>query len=154
MDRMSGSINGSTIIPALRYRDAYAAIEWLCGVLGMTKHAVHPGPDHTVAHAQLTYGGGMLMLGSASNDSGAARHWISVEETGGRETAGLCLVVSEGECRAIYERVKAEGATIVQEMMEPEYGGLSFNCSDPEGHTWWVGSYDPWAEPAQEETKA
>ena len=33
----------STIMPALRYRDANAAIEWLCNVLGFEKHAVIRG---------------------------------------------------------------------------------------------------------------
>ena len=31
----------STIIPGLRYRDAPAAIEWLCRVLGFEKHVVY-----------------------------------------------------------------------------------------------------------------
>src|SRR5450432_1008129 len=54
----------SAVIPALRYRDAPAAIEWLCRVIGFEKHLVVPGPDNTIAHAQLALGGGMLMLGS------------------------------------------------------------------------------------------
>jgi uncharacterized glyoxalase superfamily protein PhnB len=53
------------IFPALRYRDAPAAIEWLVGVLGFEKHMVVPGEDGGIAHAQLTFGPGMIMLGSA-----------------------------------------------------------------------------------------
>ena len=34
----------STIMPSMRYRDANAAIEWLCNVFGFEKHAVYPGP--------------------------------------------------------------------------------------------------------------
>ena len=66
----------SSIIPAMRYRDASAAIEWLCRVIGFEKHLVVPGPDNAIAHAQLSLGGGMLMLGSVGNHSGSA--WISL----------------------------------------------------------------------------
>lgn len=53
-----------TVIPCLRYRDAPAAIEWLCRVLGFEKQLVVPNPDGTIAHAQLSFGNGMIMLGS------------------------------------------------------------------------------------------
>jgi uncharacterized glyoxalase superfamily protein PhnB len=55
------------VIPALHYRDAHAAIDWLVHVFGFTKQLVIPGPNHTVAHAQLTFGNGMIMLGSAAD---------------------------------------------------------------------------------------
>jgi uncharacterized glyoxalase superfamily protein PhnB len=140
---------GSTIIPSIRYKDAHAAIDWLVRVFGFTKQAVYEGPNGTVAHAQLTRGGGMLMLGSATDvDSAYVRRWISLEETRGRETVGLCLTVSDEDCVAIYARAKAEGAEIVQELNSPEYGGKAFACCDLEGHIWWVGSYNPWAEMA------
>ena len=41
----------STVIPAMRYRDANAAIEWLCKAFGFEKHLVVPGENGTVAHA-------------------------------------------------------------------------------------------------------
>src|SRR5690606_38207307 len=41
----------SPIIPCLRYRDAPAAIEWLCRAFGFEKHAVYAEGD-TVHHAQ------------------------------------------------------------------------------------------------------
>jgi len=53
----------STVMPALRYRNAPAAIDWLCQVFGFERHAVHQGPDGTIAHAELKLGGGMIMLG-------------------------------------------------------------------------------------------
>jgi uncharacterized glyoxalase superfamily protein PhnB len=86
------------------------------------------------------------MLGSASNQGEFARTWIGLDETGGRETAGLCLIVTDDECLAIYDRVKAAGTEIVQQLTSPEYGGKSFGCRDLEGHIWWIGSYNPWAE--------
>ena len=58
----------ATVIPTLRYRDAPAAIEWLCRAFGFEKHLVVPGDDGTIAHAQLVFGNGMIMLGSARDD--------------------------------------------------------------------------------------
>lgn len=55
---------GSAMILAMRYRDAYAAIVWLCNAFGFKKHAVYAAGD-IAQHAQLILGNGMIMLGSA-----------------------------------------------------------------------------------------
>ena len=134
---------GSMLIPSVRYKDAHAAIEWLERVLGFTRQAVYEGPDETVAHAQLTFGKtGMLMLGSASNASPHPEFNARPEEIGGRVTSPMYLVVKD--CAPLWERVKAEGAEILMELKEMEYGGKSFAVKDPEGYHWSVGEYDPW----------
>ena len=43
-------------------------------------------------------------------------------------------------------RAVAAGATIVIDIADQPYGGRGYACKDPEGHYWWFGSYDPWAE--------
>jgi uncharacterized glyoxalase superfamily protein PhnB len=139
------TITGSSIIPSLRYRDARAAIEWLTRVFGFTAQAVYDGPNNSVAHAQLTCGAGMLMLGSETDMGVYARQSITLRETGGRETIGLCLIAEDAE--EIYKRVKAAGVEILEEISSPPYGGRAFACRDIEGHIWWVGSYNPWAGP-------
>lgn len=131
----------STIIPCLRYRDALAAIDWLCGAFGFTKHAVY-ADGKIVHHAQLTFGNGMVMLGSADNDSEWGRQIAQPDEIGMRETQSPCVIV--GDVDAHYARAKAAGATIVQDIADQGYGGRGYSCRDPEGHLWWFGSYDPW----------
>ncbi len=101
------ALTGSTIIPSMRYRDAYAAIEWLCNTLGFTRNAVYPGPDNTVAHAQLTMGTGMVMLGSASNPGTRPEHWVHPDEVGRRVTTPVYIVIAN--CTPAYERAKAAG---------------------------------------------
>lgn len=66
------------------------------------------------------------------------------DEIGGRETQAPYLIVAD--CDAVYATAKAAGAEIVLELEEKDYGGKGFTCRDPEGHVWYVGSYDPWAE--------
>jgi uncharacterized glyoxalase superfamily protein PhnB len=135
-------LSGSAVIPAMRYRDAHAAIEWLVRVLGFTAQAVYDGPEGMVAHAQLTLGRGMVMLGSASNQGGRPENWAQPDEIGRRCTHSVYLVVSDA--KAVYERAKAAGAEITQELQEMDYGGWAFGCKDPEGHAWSIGEYDPW----------
>src|SRR4029077_378114 len=57
----------ATVIPALQYQDAPAAIAFLCKAFGFEKMAVYEGEGGTIEHAQLTLGNGMVMLGSAKD---------------------------------------------------------------------------------------
>ena len=132
----------STVIPALRYRDAHRAIDFLVAAFGFERQAVYDGPDNTVMHAQLTFGNGMIMLGSASNPGEASKWMAQPDEIGGRETTVPCLVVTDAS--AVYATAKAAGAQIVMELAEMPYGGKAFACTDLEGHRWSIGEYDPW----------
>ncbi|WP_158944518.1 VOC family protein [Granulicella sp. S190] len=151
---MNTQINttGSAIIPSLRYRDALAAIDWLVKVFGFKKQAVFVAPDNkTVQHAQLTFGNGMIMIGSVDNGGEAGKYMVQPDEVGFRETQGAYLVVPDAD--AIYAAAKTAGAEMVIDIRDMDYGGRHFSCRDLEGHTWGVGTYDPWApEPKQTET--
>lgn len=133
----------STIIPSMRYRDALAMIEWLVQAFGFEKKAVYMNGESLVAHAELTFGNGMMMLGSVNNGSETAVHSVQPDEIGGRQTRGIYLLV--GNCDAIYASAKAAGAEMVLDLRTMDYGGKAFTCSDPEGHHWSIGEYDPWA---------
>ena len=136
---------GSLVIPALRYRDAHAAITWLQHAFGFTAKEVHDGPDNTVAHAELTLGSGMIMLGSASNQGPQAKFFAQPDEIGGRSTHSVYLAVPDAA--ATYETAQAKGAEITMPIAEMPYGGKAFACRDLEGHLWSIGEYDPWAQP-------
>lgn len=133
----------ATIIPCLRYRNAPAAIAWLCSVFGFKEQAVYPNPDGTIAHAQLVFGNGMIMLGSAS-----ASEWGQLikqpDEIGGAETQSAYVIVEDAD--VLYDRAKAAGAQIVLDIKDEDYGGRGFTCRDIEGHIWNFGTYDPWHE--------
>lgn len=139
---VSAPTTASTIMPAMRYRDAHAAIEWLCKVFGFKQHAVYPGPNNTVGHAELTLGGGMIMLGSGKDDE-HSRRFKSPCDLGDQETRSVYIVVSDVD--AVYARAKSAGGKIVRELQNTDYGSREFSVADPEGHSWSVGTYDPWA---------
>ena len=137
-------VTQATVIPCLKYRDAPAAIAWLCEAFGFEKHAVYPNPDGTIAHAQLTFGNGMIMLGSVQSGSSEWSRLITQpDQIGGAETQSPYLIVTDAD--AIYHRAKAAGATIVIEIKDEDYGGRGFSCRDLEGRLWNFGTYDPWS---------
>jgi uncharacterized glyoxalase superfamily protein PhnB len=131
----------TTVIPCLRYRNAPAAIEWLCKAFSFDKQLVVPNPDGTIAHAQLSFGNGMIMLGSVV-DSDFGRLMKQPDEIAGAETQTPYVIVADAD--AVYSRAKAAGAQIVLDIKNEDYGGRGFSCRDLEGHLWNFGTYDPW----------
>ena len=133
----------STVIPALRYRNAPAAIDWLCQVFGFERHAVYEGDNGTIAHAELSLGNGMIMLGSGKDDE-IGRGFKPPVELGGVETRHIYLVVPDAD--AAYARAVAAGAVVIRPLQDTPYGSREFAVKDPEGHSWSAGTYDPWAK--------
>ena len=102
-----------------------------------------PNADGTIAHAQLSFGNGMIMLGSVLEvETEFGRLIKQPDEIGGFETQSAYVVVSDAD--EIYARAKAAGAEIVIEIKDEDYGGRDFSCRDLEGHLWNIGTYDPW----------
>jgi uncharacterized glyoxalase superfamily protein PhnB len=133
----------ATIIPTLRYRDAAAAIEWLCRAFGFTKHLVVPGEAGAIAHAQLAYGNGMIMLGTAGDDE-FGKLQRTPAQVGGVGTQSPYIIVPDADTH--HARAVAAGAKVVYAIRDETYGGRGYSCLDPEGHLWNFGTYNPWAE--------
>jgi uncharacterized glyoxalase superfamily protein PhnB len=131
----------ATIIPTLRYEDAPKAIDWLCRAFGFERHVVYPGEDGTVAHAQLTFGNGMIMVGSARDDE-FGKLQRTPAEAGGFGTQSPYVIVADAD--AHHARAVAAGAKVVYALRTEDYGGRGYSCRDPEGHLWNFGTYDPW----------
>jgi uncharacterized glyoxalase superfamily protein PhnB len=131
----------ATVIPALQYQDAPAAIDFLCRAFGFEKKAVYEGEGGSIAHAELTLGHGMVMLGSAK-DTEYGKLLVRPRVAGG-VTMSVYAIVEDVD--AHFARAKAAGAEITREPVTQDYGGRDYTCKDPEGHVWTFGSYDPWA---------
>ena len=94
--------NNARIIPALRYKDAAAAIDWLCQAFGFEKHLVVEGDHQVIQHAQLVLGNSMVMLGSARDDE-YGRNFSTPDEVNGKNTQAPYLIVDDID--AIYHKV-------------------------------------------------
>jgi uncharacterized glyoxalase superfamily protein PhnB len=132
----------TTIIPTMYYRDAPAAIEWLCAALGFEQHLRVPDDAGGIAHAQLKFGNGMIMLSSA-NDSPWGQLMVQPADIGRRDTQCCCLTVADVDAHCA--RARAHGAEIIDEPSDKDYGGRGYGLRDLESRVWWIGSYDPWA---------
>lgn len=146
---MSEPVNETTVtvIPVLRYRDAPAAIEWLCSTFGFEEHLVVPNIDGSIAHAQLVFGNGMVMLGSVQKiETEFGRLMKQPDQLGGASTQSIYVVVKDADLA--YAQANAADAKIALNIRSEDYGGRGFSCYDPEGYLWSFGSYDPWARPS------
>ena len=132
----------ATFIPTMRYQDARRMIGWLRDAFGFERHAVHEDGEGGIAHAQLTLGDGMVMLGSARDDE-FGRLQATPARLGGT-TQSPYVVVADAD--AVHARAMATSAEIVMAIKDEDYGGRVFTCRDPEGHLWSFGTYDPWAQ--------
>ena len=136
----SGPKTAVTAIQTMRYRDAPAAVEWLCRAFGFERHLVVPGPDGAIAHAELGSGAGMIMPGS--HGSGEFDHLMATPgDAGGRCTQSVYVVAADVDGH--HDRAAGAGAEIIMPPRGQDFGVRSTICRDPEGHVWSFGSYDP-----------
>jgi uncharacterized glyoxalase superfamily protein PhnB len=93
-----------------------------------------------IAHAQLEFGNGMIMLGSAGDG-----HFDAYQKTpadvGGVGTSSAYVIVADAD--AHHARARAAGAQILIELKDEDYGGRGYTCRDPEGRVPSSGPYDP-----------
>jgi uncharacterized glyoxalase superfamily protein PhnB len=115
------------LVPYLIYRDAPAAIDFLCRAFSFVERLRYPMPDGRVGHAELTFDGQLMMLASAARGFGASP--LDLEAVHGLV---YCRV---DDLDAHFVRARDAGATIV---VEPEeaHGERIYRALDPEGHRW------------------
>ena len=127
------------IFPALRYRDANAAIEWLKEAFACEEKAVYRGDDGKVQHAELRLGTGVVMLGESREEG-----WMGGKAPDPRaSTVSIYAVVADPDAHR--ERAKAAGAEIVRELEDMDYGSREYSARDLDGNLWSFGTYDPYA---------
>jgi uncharacterized glyoxalase superfamily protein PhnB len=127
----------------MRYRDAPAAIDFLERAFGFVRREVIANEDGTIAHAELSLGPSILMLGSDRDDplvgSRAGKGWIYV-----------AIDDPDEHCA----RARAAGAEIVTELHDTDYGSRDYAARDLDGNLWHFGTYRPAVEPAASDIAA
>jgi uncharacterized glyoxalase superfamily protein PhnB len=124
-----------TIFPKLYYNDAPAALEWLVRVYGFTARLVVPGAPGKIIHAELSFGEGVIMLGSARPEAGLR----SPQDLPGSHQVNSVYVTDPD---AHYARAAAAGAEIVNALYDAVHG-RGYETKDLEGHVWSFGNYRP-----------
>ena len=124
-----------TIFPLLRYRDARAAIRWLCDTFGFELLFAVPESGPVVRHAQLKLGTNIIMLGSVRGDDGMASPLDA-----GVVTQALCVYVEDADLDAHYARARAAATG---PPYATDFGAREYHARDLEGHPWTFGTYRP-----------
>ncbi len=121
----------ASIFPAVRYRDAQGALDWLERTFGLERMMVVPGPAGTVAHAEMRFGNGVVMLGSEQ---------ARPDNPWGSET-GIYVAVEDVDSH--HARAVASGAEIVMPLADTDHGSREYSARDVEGRLWSFGTYRP-----------
>jgi uncharacterized glyoxalase superfamily protein PhnB len=115
------------ISPYLYYNDVDAALTWLSKTFGFRERSRMTLPDGLVAHAEMEFGGGIVMLGHPGPDYQNPRRLGGV-------TQGLYIYVDDVDEH--YRLARNAGANILDEPADQFYGDRRYTTEDPEGHQW------------------
>ncbi|MGB9332350.1 MAG: VOC family protein [Steroidobacteraceae bacterium] len=119
-----------SFIPSLAYKDNRAALKWLQSAFGFEPSEVLTDAEGNIAHAEMTHGDGVVMIGTEWAD------WTrSPASLGGKNTQRVHVRIEHGideHCA----RARRAGATIVKEPDDQFYGDRTYIAADLEGHYW------------------
>ena len=127
--------------PFLRYHDAPAAIDWLVKAFRFREQMVVPNENGTIAHAELGFESGVMMLASARDDELR----IKSPRDHGAVTGGIYVYLEDIDAHC--DSARAAGAEIVRGPKDTDYGSREYTARDREGHLWSFGTYRPNTEP-------
>ncbi|MFI9582935.1 VOC family protein [Streptomyces sp. NPDC052236] len=136
--RAKSSAKSPSICPTLTYADAKAAIRQLTEGFGFTQHALYEGEGGMVAHAELAFGNGMVMLGT----KGTGSEFDKLMQDAGP----MGVYVRVDDVDAHHSRAVEHGVEIVMPPTDQESGSRDYIARDLEGNVWSFGTYAPGAE--------
>lgn len=116
-----------TVLPHVIYGDVADALTWLAATFGFVEHYRYGEPGEPVQGAQMRFGNAWIQLGSSRAGSASPAR------------LGYCtqyLTVFVHDVDAHYDRARAAGAEIVEELNETPYGERQYGVEDLEGHHW------------------
>lgn len=119
-----------TFIPSLVYKDRRAALAWLQAAFGFRTRHVLCDAEGNVVHAEMTYGDGVVMIGTEW--AGWTRSPLAVD---GKNTQRVNVRIDSGIDEHCAQARRA-GAKIVKEPEDQFYGERTYIAADPEGHHW------------------
>ncbi len=123
-----------TLKTYLAVEDAARAIDFYKEAFGAEETVRMPGPDGSVAHAELQIGDSKLMLSDPFPQSDVR----PPTERGG-PTASVFMYVDDAD--AVFERAQAAGATVAMPLENMFWGDRFGSLADPFGHVWSVATH-------------
>ena len=127
----------STITPIVPYRDLRAAIDFLCDAFAFERHALHEDSEGNLIHVELRLGDDFIM---PTEPREAAAGGVPIPLGSEHQ-----LYVAVEDADAHHDRANAAGAEIVMTLRDTDHGSRDYSARDPEGNTWYFGTYRPGA---------
>jgi len=117
--------------PYLVVRGAAKAIDFYKKAFGAKEVMRMPGPDGKIGHADLSIGGGHIMLADESPEMGH-----KAPETVGGSSVSIVLYVENVD--EVVRRATGAGAKLDRPVEDQFYGDRAGSVTDPFGHIWHV----------------
>ena len=129
------------VTPYLNVRDAAAAIDFYVAALGAVELHRLVGDDGRIGHAQLQFGGSVIMLADEYPEFG-----VSGPESLGGSSCSFHLEVDD--VYAAHARAIAHGAIAERPVEDQFHGSRQGAVRDPFGHRWVRSAPTPGYDPA------
>ena len=120
------------VTPYLYYQDVAAALRFLADAFGFREKLRMPGSDGKIAHAEMTLGDGLVMMGCPGAEYRNPKRL-------GQTTQSLYVYVDDVDAHCA--RAKKAGAKIINEPEDQFYGDRRYGAEDPEGHHWFFATH-------------
>ena len=120
------------VTPYLYYQDVAGALRFLADAFGFRERLRMPGKDGDIAHAEMTLGDGVVMMGCPGRDYRNPKRL-------GQTTQSLYIYVDDVDAHCA--RAKQAGAKILNEPEDQFYGDRRYGAEDPEGHHWFFATH-------------
>lgn len=130
---MSDAFPRPSLGTAVYYLDPFAALDWLEKAFGFERQFVVTDNDGQLAHSEMRFGNGYIMVCRAW-----AEDMASPQSIGGKNTQSVHVQLDDG-IDAHCARARAAGAVITREPADQFYGDRVYAGRDPEGHVWSFG---------------
>jgi uncharacterized glyoxalase superfamily protein PhnB len=120
-----------SLAPYLFYEDVERAVRFMEQAFGFRVVFTSPDPAGGLAHAQLTHGNGLIMLGHAG---GGGLDMVRRADMLPALHAGTYVFVTDVD--AHYQQAQQAGAKVIQEPADRFWGDRMYCAADPEGQFW------------------
>ncbi len=130
---MTNPFNRPAFGSALFYLDPLGALDFLEKAFGFERTMVITDENGNLAHAEMRFGDGYIMVGAEWAD-----YVASPASTGGRNTQNIHVHL-DGAIDDHCAHAIAEGAVLVRPLEDQFYGDRTYSVRDPEGHVWSFG---------------
>ena len=116
------------ITPYLLYEDVAGALAWLTEAFGFRERLRLPEPDGKIAHAEMEWADGVVMMGFPGPTYQNPKRI-------GHVTQHLYVYVDNVDRHC--ERARKARAEVFDEPQDQFYGDRRYGVADPEGHHWY-----------------